>query len=66
MKKESGQVVVKVPQDGNTAPPGPYLLFVIDTNGVPSEGAFISVGTSGANSAPNGQPQSRVPTINKE
>ena len=32
---------VDMPHDGNTAPPGYYLLFIVDTNGVPSVGAFV-------------------------
>lgn len=32
------------PPDGYAAPPGYYLLFVIDGNGVPSEGRWVRVG----------------------
>ena len=29
------------PVDGNTAPPGPYMLFLVDTTGVPSVAAMV-------------------------
>jgi galactose oxidase-like protein len=36
-------VTVRPPYDGNFAPPGWYLLVAVDTNGVPSPGAWIHV-----------------------
>jgi hypothetical protein len=32
---------ITAPPDGNIAPPGYYMLFVLDGSGVPSEGRFI-------------------------
>jgi hypothetical protein len=32
------------PQDGTLAPPGPYMIFLIDANGVPSVGSMVSIG----------------------
>ena len=32
------------PPDGITAPPGPYMIFLIDANGVPSVGSMVAVG----------------------
>jgi hypothetical protein len=32
------------PPNGNLAPPGPYMLFLIDANGVPSVGSIMRVG----------------------
>jgi hypothetical protein len=32
------------PKDGTWAPPGYYMLFLVDVNGVPSEGKIVSVG----------------------
>jgi hypothetical protein len=37
-------VNVTAPPDGNAAPPGYYLLFILNRNGVPSEGQFIKIG----------------------
>lgn len=31
------------PADGNIAPPGFYMLFIVKNNGVPSEGRFVKV-----------------------
>lgn len=39
-----GQVDVQEPPNANIAPPGYYLLFVIDENGIPSIGAFVQLG----------------------
>jgi fibronectin type 3 domain-containing protein len=43
----SGKVTVQAPANANLAPPGDYLLFILDTNGVPSVGSFIRLSTSG-------------------
>ena len=37
----AGKVTVTAPANANLAPPGDYLLFLVDTNGVPSVGSFI-------------------------
>ena len=34
-------LTVEAPANANLAPPGDYLLFLVDTNGVPSVGSFI-------------------------
>jgi hypothetical protein len=31
------------PPDGKLAPPGPYMIFLMDANGVPSIGRMVSV-----------------------
>lgn len=36
-------VTVDVPQDRTLVPPGWYMLFVTDTNGIPSEAHWIRV-----------------------
>jgi len=36
-------VDVVAPADGRHAPPGDYLLFILNRNGVPSEGKFVRV-----------------------
>lgn len=37
-------IQVTAPPDGNVAPPGHYLLFVVDGDRVPSEGVWIKLG----------------------
>jgi hypothetical protein len=37
----AGSLDVEAPPDGTVAPPGHYLLFVVDGNRVPSEGRWI-------------------------
>jgi hypothetical protein len=32
---------VQMPPDGNTAPPGYYMLFIVDANGIPSVAAML-------------------------
>ena len=39
----SGVLNVTAPPNGNTAPPGYYLLFLLNAAGVPSVGAFVQV-----------------------
>jgi hypothetical protein len=36
--------VTNPPPDGTKAPPGPYMLFLINSAGVPSPGRFVTVG----------------------
>ena len=40
----AGVLNVTAPANRNLAPPGYYLLFILDANGVPSVGRFIKVG----------------------
>lgn len=37
-------VVVTMPPDGNVAPPGPYVVFVV-VDGVPGRGVVVAVGS---------------------
>jgi len=37
-------IKVQSPKDGSWAPPGYYLLFVINNSGIPSIGKFVRVG----------------------
>ncbi|PYM89328.1 MAG: hypothetical protein DME04_26625 [Candidatus Rokuibacteriota bacterium] len=39
----SGGFTVQAPANGNLAPPGYYMLFLIDTNGVPSVAAMLKL-----------------------
>jgi hypothetical protein len=38
-----GGLSVTAPRDSNLAPPGYYLLFIVDANGVPSVGRFVKL-----------------------
>jgi Domain of unknown function (DUF1929) len=38
-----GVLSVTAPATGRVAPPGPYLLFIVDDQGVPSEGKVVSL-----------------------
>lgn len=39
----AGELIASVPPDPNIVVPGVYLLFVLDADGVPSEGHFVRV-----------------------
>jgi hypothetical protein len=41
-----GKLRVTAPPDGNTAPPGWYMLFLVDTDGVPSVSTWVHVGST--------------------
>ncbi|HEX7335864.1 MAG TPA: galactose oxidase-like domain-containing protein [Gemmatimonadales bacterium] len=44
--QESGALLVSAPTSRNTAPPGHYLLFILDGNAVPSVAATVQLGSS--------------------
>ena len=48
----SGVLNVTSPPNGNIAPPGYYMLFVLDTAGVPSVARFVRLAASVPNQAP--------------
>jgi hypothetical protein len=48
----SGLLNVTAPPNGNIAPPGYYMLFVLNTSGVPSVARFVKIGGSVPNQAP--------------
>jgi hypothetical protein len=39
----SGSLTVQAPANGNLAPPGYYMLFILDANGVPSVAPIIKL-----------------------
>ena len=39
----NGVATVAVPTDPNLLPPGPYMLNVTDSNGVPSQSAWVMI-----------------------
>ncbi len=47
----AGKVTVTAPANANLAPPGDYLLFLVDSNGVPSTGSFVRI-SAGADTTP--------------
>jgi uncharacterized repeat protein (TIGR01451 family) len=54
----TGSITVQPPVSGNIAPPGPYMLFLVDTNGVPSIAAMVRLPAPGADSQPPSAPAS--------
>ncbi len=49
----SGSLTVTAPPNSNIAPPGYYMLFLINNNGVPSVATFVLLnGSGGGNPAP--------------
>jgi uncharacterized repeat protein (TIGR01451 family) len=45
---QAGAITVTGPASGRIAPPGPYMLFLVDTAGVPSVAAMVRVAASPA------------------
>jgi hypothetical protein len=43
---QPGALQIKSPPNGNLAPPGYYLLFILDDQGVPSVAQFLHLGTA--------------------
>jgi Domain of unknown function (DUF1929) len=39
----SGKISVTLPDNANLAPSGYYMLFILDSNGVPSKAAMIRI-----------------------
>ena len=52
--KNSGSLTVTGPPNGNTAPPGYYMLFLMNSSGVPSVAKFIQVSKTPTDTAPKG------------
>jgi hypothetical protein len=36
-------LTTQAPTNGNLAPPGYYMLFMVDTNGIPSVAAMVNL-----------------------
>jgi len=43
VSRASASLTVTAPADGNIAPPGYYMLFLVDSDGVPSIGRFVRI-----------------------
>ncbi|MGH3515413.1 MAG: IPT/TIG domain-containing protein, partial [Pseudonocardiaceae bacterium] len=48
----SGTLTVTAPPNGNIAPPGYYMLFLLNSSGVPSVAKFTKLSASGGNPPP--------------
>ena len=48
----AGKITVQAPANANGTPPGDYLLFILNGNGVPSQGKFIRISTTGDTTPP--------------
>lgn len=54
---QSGALSISAPASGTSAPPGHYMLFLLNGNGVPSEARIVKVGpTSEPSPSPNAPP----------
>jgi chitodextrinase len=49
----AGTLTATAPANGNLAPPGVYMLFVVDASGVPSVAKMVSVGTAADTTPPS-------------
>lgn len=43
VRREAGALIVGAPPNGTIAPPGPYMLFLLNSERVPSRGRFLQV-----------------------
>ena len=58
---DSGSLTVTAPPNSNIAPPGYYMLFLINNHGVPSVARFVLLNGSASNPAPDSKLRSRRP-----
>jgi hypothetical protein len=58
----AGSLTIASPVDANLAPPGNYMLFLVDTNGVPSVASTVQVGPFPP-TVTNPPPTSPPPTV---
>ncbi|TME31075.1 MAG: DUF1929 domain-containing protein [Chloroflexi bacterium] len=49
-QQASGGLTITAPANGNVAPPGYYMLFLVDTNGVPSVAPIVRISSGPADS----------------
>jgi len=52
----SGVLTIQAPANANLAPPGYYMLFLVNSNGVPSVATFVHFDTPGTDSIPPSAP----------
>src|SRR6185295_6719303 len=58
----AGALNVQTPLNGNLAPPGPYMLFLVDTTGVPSVAAMVRIPGPSEDSQPPTVPNNLTAT----
>ena len=56
---QSGSLTVTAPPNGNIAPPGYYMLFLLNSSGVPSVAKFVQVTSQQADFSVTATPSSR-------
>ncbi len=59
----SGALTVTGPPNGNIAPPGYYMLFLLNTSGVPSIAQFVQVSATPTDTPPKGTITSPAGTV---
>src|SRR6266403_252965 len=52
--KGTGKLTVTAPPNAKIAPPGYYMLFIVEANGVPSVAPFVQVSSNPGNQPPRG------------
>jgi hypothetical protein len=54
----AGSLSVQLPGEGGVLPPGPYMLFIVNGNGVPSVASIVQIGVGGGQPQPTPSPTS--------
>jgi hypothetical protein len=54
--KNAGSLTVQAPANANLAPPGYYMLFIVNGNGVPSTAAWVQFGGTAQDTQPPSAP----------
>jgi Concanavalin A-like lectin/glucanases superfamily/Domain of unknown function (DUF1929)/Bacterial Ig domain/Galactose oxidase, central domain len=62
----SGTLNVQGPANANVAPPGRYMLFILDDKGVPSVASLLAVERPPADSSPPTQPGGPLASVNDD
>ena len=58
----SNSIDVTLPANANLMPPGYYMLFLIDTNGVPSISSMLNIASTGSDTMPPTAPSNLITT----
>ena len=61
-QQTTGGLTIQAPANGNTAPPGYYMLFLVDTNGVPSVAPIVRISSGPADTQPPTAPTNLAAT----
>jgi hypothetical protein len=59
-----GSLNVTGPANGNLAPPGPYMLFIVDNTGVPSVAAMVRMATAAEDTQAPSAPANLAASVN--